>query len=128
MRNTLASPLPNPNQPPQDYGQMKTKKKKSKRTLPWWCIFIAYGFSFLIFAISAFFIFARGVEFGDVKVGQWLTSSVAGFFSSVFLTQPVKVNHQNQFAFLSVPIDFVLLLLLYSGHFLSNFLCFDYSS
>ncbi|CAF3950096.1 unnamed protein product, partial [Rotaria magnacalcarata] len=64
---------------------------KQKRTLPWWFIFIAYALSFFVVAISGFFILARGIEFGDVKTRKWLTSSVTGFFSSILLTQPVKV-------------------------------------
>lgn len=92
MRHTFASPLPD-----KSTGTIRTrdgskmKKKKQKKTLPWWFIFVAYGLSFLVVVISALFIIARGIEFGDTKTQKWLTSSVAGFFSSVFLTQPVKV-------------------------------------
>jgi hypothetical protein len=92
MRNTLISPLPGKQdsylKTPSKY---KLKKKKTKLTLPWWCIFIAYGLSFLVVIISGFFIVVRGIEFGDVKTQKWLTSSISGFFSSILLTQPVKV-------------------------------------
>ncbi|CAF4055957.1 unnamed protein product [Adineta steineri] len=67
------------------------KKKKSPVTFPWWCLFIAYGLSMIIIAVSIFFIIVRGIEFGDVKTQQWLTSVLTGFFSSVILTQPIKI-------------------------------------
>ncbi|CAF4106163.1 unnamed protein product, partial [Adineta steineri] len=40
---------------------------------------------------SIFFIIVRGIEFGDVKTQQWLTSVLTGFFSSVIFTQPIKI-------------------------------------
>ncbi|CAF1360361.1 unnamed protein product, partial [Adineta steineri] len=67
------------------------KKKKSSITFPWWCLFIAYGLSTIIIAVSIFFIIVRGIEFGDVKTQQWLTSVLTGFFSSVIFTQPIKI-------------------------------------
>ncbi|UJR10866.1 hypothetical protein I4U23_015053 [Adineta vaga] len=76
------------------------KKKKTRRfVFPWWCLFIAYGFSFVLIAISILLIIARGIEFGDVKIQKWLASLTIGFFSSVLLSQPVKV--------LSVAVFFV---------------------
>ena len=41
--------------------------------------------------VSIFFIIIRGIEFGDFKTQQWLTSIVTAFFSSIFLTQPIKI-------------------------------------
>ncbi|CAF1460939.1 unnamed protein product [Adineta steineri] len=67
------------------------KKKQSSITFPWWCLFIAYGLSLIIIAVSIFFIIVRGIEFGDVKTQQWLTSVLTGFFSSVIFTQPIKI-------------------------------------
>ncbi|CAF4425316.1 unnamed protein product, partial [Adineta steineri] len=63
------------------------KKKQSSITFPWWCLFIAYGLSIVIIAISIFFIIVRGIEFGDVKTQPWLTSVLTGFFSPVIFTQ-----------------------------------------
>ncbi|CAF4391977.1 unnamed protein product, partial [Adineta steineri] len=54
------------------------KKKQSSITFPWWCLFVAYGLSMIIIAISIFFIIVRGIEFGDVKTQQWLTSVLTG--------------------------------------------------
>ncbi|CAF3607443.1 unnamed protein product [Adineta steineri] len=91
MRNTLMTPLPDKqNSSRIIQGELKPKKKQPM-TLPWWFIFIAYSFSFVVVCVSGFFLFARGVEFGDEKTRKWLTSSVTGFFSSILLTQPVKV-------------------------------------
>ena len=42
--------------------------------------------------LSVIFIIARGIEFGDLKSQQWLGSILMGFFSSVLLTQPLKVS------------------------------------
>ncbi|CAF3980133.1 unnamed protein product [Rotaria sp. Silwood2] len=67
---------------------------KNKRIIirfPWWCLFIAYTVSFLMIAVSILFIIARGIEFGDLKTQKWLTSILTGFFSSILLTQPIKI-------------------------------------
>ncbi|CAF4285211.1 unnamed protein product, partial [Adineta steineri] len=69
----------------------KENKQKLGRTFPWWYIFIAYGFSILLVGISIIFIIARGIEFGDEKTQKWLISILSGFFSSIFLTQPLKI-------------------------------------
>ncbi|CAF3897839.1 unnamed protein product [Rotaria sordida] len=60
-------------------------------TFPWWCIFIAYGLSLILLSISILFIIAHGIEFGNLKARKWLTSILSVFFSSIFLTQPLKV-------------------------------------
>ena len=67
------------------------KKKSSSLTFPWWCLFIVYFLSFSIIAVSIFFIIVRGIEFGDLKSQQWLTSILTGIFSSVLFTQPIKI-------------------------------------
>ncbi|CAF3684254.1 unnamed protein product [Adineta steineri] len=66
-------------------------KQKLRRTFPWWCIFIAYGLCILLVGLSIIFIIARGIEFGDDKTQKWLISILSGFFSSIFLTQPLKI-------------------------------------
>jgi len=70
---------------------VKSKKQKLDIIFPWWCIFIAYGISLLIVVISILFIIARGIEFGDLKCQKWLTSILSRFFSSIFVTQPMKI-------------------------------------
>ncbi len=75
-------------------------------TFPWWCIFIAYGLCAIVVGVSIVFIIARGIEFGDEKTQKWLTSVLSGFFSSILLTQPLKVTF---FRLLSQLRVFVLL-------------------
>ncbi|CAF1595374.1 unnamed protein product, partial [Adineta steineri] len=78
--------------PPTDSKDKNPNKNKKKQfTFPWWCLFIAYTFSFMIIAVSMFFIIVKGIIFGDLKTQQWLTSVLTGFFSSVILTQPIKI-------------------------------------
>ena len=67
------------------------KKNRCDFSFPWWCLFIAYILSFIIIIISIFFIIVRGIEFGDLKTQKWLTSIITGIFSSIFLTQPIKI-------------------------------------
>ena len=68
------------------------RRDKQRCTFPWWCLFLAYGLSLLIIATSIFFILIRGIEFGDLKSQQWLTSLILGFFSSTLVLQPIKVT------------------------------------
>ena len=72
-------------------SEKKKKKKGCSLVFPWWCLFIAYGLSFIFASVSMFFIIVRGIEFGDLKSQQWLTSLLTGFFSSILLIQPLKV-------------------------------------
>ncbi len=67
------------------------KKKRFRVTFPWWCLFIAYIISFLIIFVSISIIIVRGIEFSDLKAQKWLTSIMTGFFSSILLTQPIKI-------------------------------------
>jgi hypothetical protein len=69
----------------------ENKQRQLKLTFPWWCIFPAYILSILLVGTSILFIIVRSIELGDVKTQKWLTSVVTGFFSSICLTQPLKV-------------------------------------
>jgi hypothetical protein len=70
---------------------------KKQLTLPWWCLFIAYGVSLILAIVSIFFIIIRGIEFGDLKTQKWLTSSISGFFASILFIQPIQVDNITQF-------------------------------
>ncbi len=76
---------------PQDETNKK-KKKRSPLTFPWWFLFITYGLCVILVGMSVIFIIARGIEFGDLKTQKWLISILSGFFSSILLTQPIKVK------------------------------------
>ena len=108
IRNTLVSPLPGTTQVSctNNSSQSKLIKKRKKLTFPWWFIFIAYGLSLIIVLLSVLFIIARGIEFGDMKTRKWLTSSMTGFFSSILLTQPLKVTMKFQIIHLSKSMKF----------------------
>jgi hypothetical protein len=72
-------------------SQKRTKKKK-KILFPWWCLFVAYGLSFILISVSIFLIISRGIQFGEIKVEKWLASLITAFLSSVLLSQPIKVS------------------------------------
>ena len=73
-------------------NENENQRRSKSFTFPWWCLFIAYGISWLTILISIFFIVARGIEMGEYEVRNWLTSLLISFFSSVLLTQPLKVK------------------------------------
>ena len=81
-----------------------SQKKQSKLTFPWWCIFLAYFLSILLVGISILFITVRAIELKDVRTQQWLTSVLIGFFSSVCLTEPIKVCYIFSFKIDSIDI------------------------
>ncbi|CAF4112645.1 unnamed protein product, partial [Adineta steineri] len=89
LRQALEKIRPLPHTNSKDKTTIKNKKKQF--TFPSWCLFIAYTFSFIIIAVSIFFIIVKGIIFGDLKTQQWLTSVLTGFFSSIILTQPIKI-------------------------------------
>ena len=66
-------------------------KKKRSLLFPWWFKIIGYLLSILISAVSIFFILVKGIQFGDAKVNEWLTSLILTFITSILLTQPVQV-------------------------------------
>lgn len=68
-------------------------KKRKKILLPWWTKIIGHIICVLIVGGCAFFIYIKGVEFGDAKVGKWLASLIICLLTSIFLTQPVQVKN-----------------------------------
>jgi chromate transport protein ChrA len=69
-----------------------TKNKKSEFKFPWWFKIVAYMISFAFAVVSLFFVIIKGLVFGNDMVTKWITSIVISFFTSVVLTQPIKVN------------------------------------
>jgi hypothetical protein len=96
-------------------------KKKKAFSFPWWCLFIAYGVSLLLLTLSTFFMIVRGIELGDLKTQKWLTSILSGFFSSIFVIQPIKVQ-------LFVITLIKLYLCLFKGIIVGYFLYFSSSN
>uniref|UniRef100_A0A2L2YFJ8 Polycystic kidney disease protein 1-like 2 n=1 Tax=Parasteatoda tepidariorum TaxID=114398 RepID=A0A2L2YFJ8_PARTP len=72
------------------FGLQKQKKKK-KFLFPWWCRIIAWILAVSSIIVSCFFLWAYGVQFGDEKTKKWVTSLLISFFSSILVTQPIKV-------------------------------------
>lgn len=68
------------------------KRSKKNFKLPWWFKIIAYCLALVLSGVSMFFIIVKGIQFGDEKVGKWLTSFVTSIFSSFLLTQPLQVS------------------------------------
>lgn len=75
----------------QSQTEEKSKIKKSPKLLPWWCKIVAHVLSFLIILVCSFFMAIFGIQMGNEKVTEWLTSFCSSLFSSIFLTQPIKV-------------------------------------
>jgi hypothetical protein len=67
------------------------KKQKSGLKFPWWFRVFAYMLSFAFASVSLFFVIIKGLVFGNDKVTKWVTSIIVSFFTSAFLTQPIKV-------------------------------------
>ncbi|OWF53241.1 Location of vulva defective 1 [Mizuhopecten yessoensis] len=68
-----------------------SKNKKKKFEFPWFFTIIAWILLWLTVLVSAAFVTFYGVMFQDVKCKQWITSMLISFFTSVFITQPIKV-------------------------------------
>ena len=67
------------------------KKRLTNLKFPWWSKIFAYLLSFAFATVSIFFVIVKGIEFGNDKVQNWLTSLLTSFLSSVLLTQPLQV-------------------------------------
>ncbi|XP_069123973.1 polycystin family receptor for egg jelly-like isoform X2 [Argopecten irradians] len=66
-------------------------KKKKKMEFPWFFTIFAWILLWLATLVSAAFVTFYGVMFQDLKCKQWITSMLISFFTSVFITQPIKV-------------------------------------
>ena len=62
------------------------------RTLPWWCVIIAWTLVALSTAGAAFFTILYSLQWGQEKSTAWLTTFLLSFFQSVVLIQPLKVK------------------------------------
>ncbi|XP_068225345.1 uncharacterized protein [Palaemon carinicauda] len=66
-------------------------RRKKKLTLPWWCVIIAWVLCAISILVAVFFLWAYGIQFGNEKATKWLTALISSIFSSVLLTQPIKI-------------------------------------
>ncbi|CAL1301078.1 unnamed protein product [Larinioides sclopetarius] len=67
------------------------KLLKKKCLLPWWCAYVSWFLVIVSVGSSVFFLWAYGLQFGNIRTGKWLTSMVISFLSSVLLTEPLKI-------------------------------------
>ncbi|KAK7505245.1 hypothetical protein BaRGS_00003407 [Batillaria attramentaria] len=75
--------------PPPAEGEKK--KKKRKRGLPWWCRILAWILLVFTCLVCATFVTFYGIQFADSTCQKWISSMLISFFSSVLVTQPLKV-------------------------------------
>lgn len=78
------------------------KEKIKEKELPYWCKYIGFILAYSFTIVCVFFIFAQGVTLGDLKMKDWVTSFVTGFFSEMFLNEPMKI------VFVTMIVVFVL--------------------
>ena len=82
---------------PIENGQKKEPnklKRKFSLTFPWWFKILAYALALVISGVALFFVIVVGIEFGDVKVSQWLTSLVVSVLTSIFISHPLQVRYK----------------------------------
>ncbi|KFM71583.1 Polycystic kidney disease protein 1-like 2, partial [Stegodyphus mimosarum] len=72
-------------------AQLRNPSKKKRFLLPWWCIYISWLLVVVSVGCSIFFLWAYGLQFGNVRTTKWLTSLLISFISSVLLTEPIKI-------------------------------------
>ena len=68
---------------------------KPRFSLPFFCIYISWFLSWSLIVLSAFFLWAYGVAYGNDFISKWFISFVLSFFTSFFVFEPLKVRHQN---------------------------------
>lgn len=72
-------------------SKLVSKKKKKSLLLPYWCRYVGWFLCILSIAVSVFFLWAYGIQFGDDKTRKWISSLIVSFFASILVTQPIKV-------------------------------------
>lgn len=72
-------------------GADDDKKKKKKFMFPWWCVIISWIILWLTVAGCCAGVTFYGITFGNEKCTKWISSMLISFFSSVFITEPIKV-------------------------------------
>lgn len=83
-----------------DEEAMRTiAKRKKKLLLPWWCVIFSWILVIASVGCSLFFLWAYGLQFGNERTAKWLTSLIISFFSSVLLTEPIKVIFNPNFCY-----------------------------
>ncbi|KAK3767525.1 hypothetical protein RRG08_003958 [Elysia crispata] len=72
--------------------ELTEKSKKGKALqLSWWWVIIAWIILIICTLGSAALVTFYGISFKDDQCKKWITSLIMSFFTSVFITQPLKV-------------------------------------
>ena len=69
----------------------KDKKKKAKKGLPHWLVYVAWVLCFLSSVTSALFTVFYSLSWGPEIANKWLLAFVTSFFQSILIIQPLKV-------------------------------------
>ena len=72
--------------------KQKRHKFRKRFTLPFFFNYMAWILCVGTIVISIFYLWAYGVMFGNDKTYQWLTSSIAYFWSDMLIVEPMKVT------------------------------------
>ena len=72
-------------------GHISGSRKRKKRNLPAWCVYIVWLGIFATSFVSAFFVTLYGFQFGREKASQWLASLLISLIQDIFISQPIKV-------------------------------------
>ncbi|KAK0049118.1 polycystin-1 isoform X2, partial [Biomphalaria pfeifferi] len=65
-------------------------KKKKSCQLAWWFKIVAWVLVILCTLMSAALVTFYGISFQDDTCKKWITSLIVSFFTSIFITQPIK--------------------------------------
>jgi ABC-type multidrug transport system fused ATPase/permease subunit len=76
-------------------NKMIAKHGKTKSifqfTLPWWFSIIGFIISWSVMLICIFFVIVKGLEYGNKMVEKWIVQFIISIFTSIFITEPLKV-------------------------------------
>ena len=72
-------------------GHISGSRKRKKRNLPAWCVYIVWFGVFATSFVSAFLVTLYGFQFGREKASQWLASLLISLIQDIFISQPMKV-------------------------------------
>ncbi|XP_065660247.1 uncharacterized protein LOC100199090 isoform X7 [Hydra vulgaris] len=67
------------------------KKTNQKKTLPHWCLYIAWFFCVGNILVSGAYVLLMGMQFGNTKSLNWLASITIDLVKEIFLTDPIKI-------------------------------------
>lgn len=73
----------------------RKRSRKPKKELPWFCRYIAWLLLWMVTLGAAAMVTFYGISFQDDKCKKWITSMLVSFFTSIFITQPIKVSDRN---------------------------------